>query len=103
MPVMYDAAGEARKATAAAISEGSAKRAIGISFIISFDNSSYDSPVFADLFSMMDFNRWVLVAPGNTLLTVIPKGASSLAMVLLQFATAARMVFETPKFFNGTF
>jgi len=103
MPVIYEAAGDARKATAAAISEGSANLDMGISFIISCDNASNDSPVLADLFSMIDFKRCVFVAPGYTLFTVIPKGASSFAIVLLQFATAARIVFDTPRFFNGTF
>src|ERR1700740_3625545 len=98
---MYDAAGEARNATALAISYASAKRPAGISCNISFFTSSNATPVREDLFSMMPLKRTVFVAPGNTLLTVIPNCATSLESVLDQLATAARMVLETPNPFNG--
>ena len=94
IPVMYDAAGEARKATAFAISSGVANRFIGISSIISDSTSLTEIPVFEDLFSMILFNSPVPVAPGNTLLTVILNAPTSLAQVFAQFPTAARMEFQ---------
>ena len=51
---------------------------------------------------MIFIKRSVFVAPGNTLFTVMPKDANSLAIVLAHEATAPRMVFETPRFGNGT-
>jgi len=47
--------------------------------------------------------RGVFVDPGNTLLTVMPNGASSAASVLDQLATAQRVVLETPRPAMGSF
>ncbi len=93
---MYPAAGEAKKATAAATSSGVPKRPAGISASISFWISSTLCPVDAALPSIMETKRWVNVAPGKTLLTVIPQGANSTESVLDQLATAARIVLLTP-------
>ena len=60
-------------------------------------------PVDAALPSIMETKRWVIVAPGNTLLTVIPKGANSTERVLDQLATAARIVLLTPRPRRGAF
>lgn len=79
-----------------AISSGSAKRRIGISCIISCVTAVSVLPADFDLLLMMEYSRWVPVAPGNTLFTVIPSAATSLASVFDQLATAARMVLDTP-------
>ena len=50
---------------------------------------------------MMAVRRSVAVAPGSTLLTVIPLGASSVAKVLDQLPTAARTVLLTPRPCSG--
>ena len=42
-------------------------------------------------------SRAVFVKPGITLFTVIPNRPSSLASVFVQFAIAARTVFDTPR------
>ena len=42
-------------------------------------------------------SRAVFVKPGMTLFTVMPKRPSSDASVFVQFAIAARTVFETPR------
>src|SRR6185312_9454714 len=47
--------------------------------------------------------RGVFVEPGKTLLTVMPNGASSVASVLDQLATAQRVVLETPRPAMGSF
>ena len=45
--------------------------------------------------------RAVCVAPGSTLFTVMPNGATSVAQVLAQFATAPRTVLDTPRPASG--
>src|ERR1043165_7982680 len=101
MPVMYEAAGDARKATAAPNSDGSPKRCIGISALHSSDTASSETPRLSALERKRLRRRSVDMEPGSTLLTVIPKGASSPARVLDQLATAARMVLETPRLRSG--
>src|ERR1043166_9474065 len=87
----------------AAIASGQPERGAGISASISSETSSLVAPVLDTLLDMMPSRRAVEVAPGRTLLTVMPKGASSLAMVFAQEATAPRMVLLTPRFFRGIF
>ena len=100
-PFTYDAAGEARKAATAAISEASANRFIGTSASIFFSTTAAAVlPRCASVSISVD-SRLVDVNPGNTLFTVILKCPSSFAIVLAQLATAPRMVFETPRFFSG--
>ena len=50
---------------------------------------------------MIALSRAVAVKPGRTLFTVMPNGASSAAIVFAQFATAPRIVFESPRFLIG--
>ena len=50
---------------------------------------------------MIEESLSVSVAPGKMLFTVIPYGASSVAIVLDQFPTAPLTVLETPNPFNG--
>ena len=52
---------------------------------------------------MSECSRPVSVNPGSTLFTVIPNGPSSPASVFAQFATAPRIVFETPSPGIGAF
>src|SRR5688572_29075067 len=67
VPVIYAAAGDARKATAAAISSGLPNLRIGISASISESISSSFTSFLAALLLTIDFNRSVSVAPGKTL------------------------------------
>src|SRR6185312_16364829 len=97
------AAGEHRNATAAAISAGSAKRRIGISDSISCCMAAVSTPDFCARVCTICSMRGVLVEPGSTLLTVMPNGASSVASVLDQLATAQRVVLETPSPAMGSF
>ena len=57
----------------------------------------------AALASAKPVRRAVWVAPGSTLLTVMPWGATSVAQVLAQFATAPRTVLDTPNPTSGAF
>ena len=100
---MNEAASLARKIIAFATSSGFAKRFAGEACAIVNDTSSMVFPVFRALFSIISCSLPVAVAPGNTLFTVIPKPPSSLAIVLLQFATAPRIVLLTPKPSRGCF
>ena len=88
---------------AAAVSSGRAKRRIGISDTIFSNTSSRVRPVFAEVLSMICSMRGVSVEPGSTLLTVMPFGASSVASVLAQLATAQRVVLDTPRPCSGSF
>ena len=65
--------------------------------------SSSVAPVFEALLEIILVKRSVSVAPGKTLFTVIWCTPNSLARVLLQLATAPRMVFETPNPVKGIF
>src|SRR5690606_9558563 len=82
---------------------GLAKRLAGTACFMTFAASSSEWPDLADLFLIISVNLSVLVAPGRTLLTVIPNWPSSLAKVLLQLATAPLMVLLTPSPSNGCF
>ena len=60
-------------------------------------------PVFSALAAARVVSRAVNVAPGRTLLTVMPSAATSLAQVLAQLATAPRTVLDTPNPASGAF
>ena len=94
---------EGKNAIAAATSCGSEILPNGISLIMSCLASSKVIPFFSALVLMIDSNRPVIVAPGNTLFTVMPNGPNSSDNVFDQLATAPRMVLETPNPRNGTF
>ena len=74
---------------------------MGDSLPISVKISSIVSPVFCARTPAISSNLPVWVAPGSTLFTVIPNCPNSFAIVLLQLATAPRMVFDTPKLAKG--
>ena len=78
-------------------------RFIGVSLPISSNISETVCPVFKDFAPAISLKREVFVAPGRTLFTVIPYCPNSPARVLLQFATAPRIVFDTPKLGKGCF
>src|SRR5690606_17532585 len=103
MPLMQPAAGEHRKATAAAVSSGRAKRRSGTLATISSNTACSLRPPRCARVRMICSIRGVSVKPGNTLLTVMPSGPSSQARVLAQAATAQRAVFETPSPLIGSF
>src|SRR5690606_8445870 len=95
--------GEAKTATAFATSAGLPTRCKRTIFLISVSTSLDGFLCFsARLFTICD-NLSVLVAPGTTLLTVIPNVPNSLAKVLDQLATAPLTVFDTPRLSNGIF
>src|SRR4029078_1654675 len=100
-PLTYEPAGEARKAATAAISAGSPKRFMGISFFILCSTLSASVFAFFAFVPISEARRWVEILPGKRLLTVILNGPSSFAIVFAHEATAPRIVLDTPKFFNG--
>ena len=69
----------------------------GISSFIIWAACSLGMLFLCAFFSTISLSLSVCVAPGNILLTVTPKGPSSDDKVLLQFATAPRIVFDTPR------
>src|SRR5690625_3745448 len=102
-PLIYCAAGLAKKAAASATSSGLAKRLAGtILFIVLITSSSLLSSRLERVL-IIDANRGVAVNPRRTLFTVIPCGPNSFAMVLLQLATAPRIVLLTPSPSIGCF
>ncbi len=103
MPLMYEAAGLARKATAFATSDGFAIRRSGTQAIHSFSSSSRLIPLFFAIAGLSVSSLGVAVNPGSTLFTVIPNSPSSIERVLDQLATAPRMVLETPNPTMGAF
>src|SRR5207249_2355441 len=102
-PFTYDAAGDARNAATAAISDGWPKRFIGISSFIFFSTTSINTFPLLAVVSITEASLWVVILPGKRLLTVILNCPSSLAIVLAHEATAPRIVLDTPKFFKGIF
>lgn len=86
-----------------ATSSGVPNRPAGISDSNSVRISSsvrWEAPDFRE---MMPVRRSVSVAPGSTLFTVMPKGASSVAKVFAQLAMAPRVVLLTPRPSMGCF
>src|SRR5215471_17660073 len=102
-PFTYDAAGDARNAATAAISDGSPKRFIGISSFIFFSITSIATFPFFAAPSINAASRCVVIDPGRRLFTVILNCPSSFAIVFAHEATDPRIVLETPRFFNGIF
>ena len=96
MPVIYDAALEAKNPTTTAISLASPKRPMGMWARISSVTAAALVFLRLALLAMIASSRSVRVAPGRTLLTVIPCDATSRDRVFAHDATAARTVFETP-------
>src|SRR5205085_12223544 len=94
-PVMYDARSEARKATAAAISAGSASRPAGICAAQPATISSADLPIVRPRLSANAACCSVSVQPGAMLLTVTPSAANTLERVGAQPVKLARTDFDT--------
>ena len=82
-------------------SSGSPVRFMGTELAICARISAVEAPVLLALFETICSNRAVFVAPGSTLLTVIPCTPTSLAQVLAQLATAPLIVLLTPRLFSG--
>ena len=86
---------------ACAISSGWPTRPAGTLAAMPARMSSGVWSVDAALASANPVKRAVCVAPGNTLFTVMPWMATSVAHVFAQLATAPRTVFDTPKPASG--
>ena len=82
VPVKYPARSEAKNATKSPTSSGLAIRRIGISATISFINSSTVRPCSSARVSSIEVKNSVCTGPESRLLTVMLKGASSLASIL---------------------
>ena len=95
-PLIYPAAGDAKKAMAFAVSSGLPNRFKGtVLFMVSVTTSIEILPEL-DFDSMSEDSRSVAVKPGRILFTVIPFLATSKESVFAHDATAPRIVLETP-------